>query len=204
MSAFDPALARAAEIARAHLDSLPDRPVWAREPYAALVERARTPLQDDPIDADEVVDELAAWADPGLTATPGSRFFGFVIGGAVPAALAADWLSSVWDQNAGLASVTPAAAAAETVASEWLLDLLDLPRQSAVGYVTGGTMANYTCLAVGLHAVLERAGWDVNRQGLNGAPAVRVVAGADRHGSVDLSVRYLGLGSDAMVAVPTD
>jgi glutamate/tyrosine decarboxylase-like PLP-dependent enzyme len=204
MNAFDPALVRAAELARTHLDSLPDRPVWPREPYATLVDRARTPLQDEPIDAEKVVDELATWVEPGLTATPGSRFYGFVIGGAVPAALAADWLTSAWDQNAGLNSVAPAAAAAETVAAEWLLDLLGLPAESTVGYATGGTMANYSCLAAGLHAVLDRAGWDVNRQGLVGAPPVRVVVGADRHGSVDLSVRYLGLGTDAIVPVAAD
>lgn len=204
MNAFDSALVRAAELARTHLDSLPDRPVWPREPYAAIVDRVRTPLQDEPIDAEKVVDELATWAEPGLTATPGSRFYGFVIGGAVPAALAADWLTSVWDQNAGLHSVAPAAAAAETVAGEWLLELLGLPAGSAVGYATGGTMANYTCLAVARHAVLDRIGWDVNRQGLAGAPPIRVIVGADRHGSIDLSVRYLGLGTDAIVAVPAD
>ncbi|HYJ69655.1 MAG TPA: aminotransferase class V-fold PLP-dependent enzyme [Nocardioidaceae bacterium] len=204
MNAADPALVRAVELARDYLDSLPNRPVWPRESYAEAVDRVRRPMPDEPADPETVVDELAAWVEPGLTATPGGRFYGFVIGGAVPAALAADWLTSAWDQNAGLLSVAPAAAAAETIAAEWLLDVLDLPRVSTVGYVTGGTMANYTCLAVARHAVLERVGWDVNRSGLTGAPPIRVVVGGDRHGSVDLAVRYLGLGTDAIVPVASD
>jgi glutamate/tyrosine decarboxylase-like PLP-dependent enzyme len=204
MNPSDPALVRAVELARAYLDSLPTRPVWARESYAQAVDRVRRPLPDEPAAPESVVDELAEWVGPGLTANPSGRFYGFVIGGTVPAALAADWLTSAWDQNAGLLSVAPAAAAAETIAAEWLLDLLDLPAGSTVGYVTGGTMANYTCLAAARHAVLERAGWDVNRRGLIGAPPVRVVVGGDRHGSVDISVRYLGLGTDAIVPVATD
>ena len=204
MNAFDPAIHRATELARAHLDSLPKRPVWPRESYEDILERGTQPLQDDPIAPEAVVDELADWVDPGLTATPGSRFYGFVIGGVVPAALAADWLTSTWDQNAGLLSVAPAAAAAETVASGWLLDLLGLPPMAAVGYVTGGTVANYAGLAAARQEVLERVGWDVNRQGLSGAPPIRVIVGADRHGTVDIAVRYLGLGLDSIVAIPSD
>ena len=204
MNDFDPALVRAAELSRAYLESLPTRPVWARASYEDILERVTQPLQDEPIAPDEVVDELADWVEPGLTATPSGRFYGFVIGGVVPAALAADWLTSTWDQNAGLNSVAPAAAAAETVAGGWLLDLLGLPALAAVGFVTGGTVANYACLASARHTVLDRAGWDVNRQGLFGAPPVRVLVGADRHGTIDSAVRYLGLGLDSIVVIPAD
>ncbi|MGH3481541.1 MAG: aspartate aminotransferase family protein, partial [Nocardioidaceae bacterium] len=193
MNHFDPALVRAAELSRAYLESLPTRPVWARKTYEDILERVTQPLQDEPIAPDKVVDELADWVEPGLSATPSGRFYGFVIGGVVPAALGADWLTSVWDQNVGLLSLTPAASAAETVASGWLLDLLGLPAMSAVGYATGGTVANYTCIAAARQAVLDRVGWDVNRHGLVGGPQIRVLVGADRHGSVDIGVRYLGL-----------
>jgi glutamate/tyrosine decarboxylase-like PLP-dependent enzyme len=132
---------------------------------------------------------------------PSGRFFGFVIGGTHPAALAADWLTSAWDQNCGLRRVTPAYSAAEDIASAWLLDLLGLPPASAVGFVTGGTVANFTGLAAGRDAVLRRAGWDVTRNGLAGGPPVRVLVGAERHESVDLALRYLGLGAPEVVPV---
>src|SRR5690606_1207705 len=157
-----------------------------------------------PSDPASVVADLANLADPGLTATPGPRFFGFVVGGAHPAALAADWLTSAWDQNAGLTAMTPAAAAAETVAAGWLLDVLGLPAESSVGFVTGGQQANFTCLGAARHGVLAGAGWDVERRGLRGAPEVRVVAGADRHDTIDIALRYLGLGTDAIVTVASD
>lgn len=204
MNAFDPVLVRATELARAYLDTLPTLPVWPRKSYEEMVERATQPLQDESIAAEKVVDELAHWVEPGLSATASGRFYGFVIGGVVPAALGADWLTSVWDQNTGLLSITPAASAAETVASGWLLDLMGLPATSAVGYATGGTVANYTCLAAARQAVLERVGWDVNRQGLAGGPQIRVLVGADRHGSVDIGVRYLGLGLDSIVVIASD
>ena len=131
---------------------------------------------------------------------PSGRFYGMVIGGSHPAALAADWLVSAWDQNAGLARLTPAATATEQVASAWLLDLLGLPEGSAVGFVTGGTMANFTCLAAGRDAVLRRAGWDIGTRGLVGSPGVRVLVGEERHDTVDLALRYLGLGAPEPVA----
>ena len=152
------------------------------------------PLSEQGTDDASVIEELIAGAEPGLVAMPSGRFFGWVIGGVLPAALAADWLTSVWDQNAGLLVSSPAAAAVERVASEWLLDLLGLPAGAAVGYVTGGMMANFTCLAAARHAVLRRAGWDVDADGLQDAPKVTVVVGAERHESIDLSLRFLGLG----------
>lgn len=197
-------LEQAVASAQAYLQSVATRPVWPRATYEQMVDGLRTPLQVEPLPADKVVAELAEWAEPGLTATGSGRFYGFVVGGAQPAALAADWLTSTWDQNAGLLSLAPAAAAAETVAAEWLLELLDLPRASSVGFVTGATTANLTCLAAARHAVLDRAGYDVERLGLVGCPPVRVLVGADRHDSVDLAVRYLGLGSDAVQEVASD
>ncbi len=151
-----------------------------------------------------MVDLLAEACGPGLTAMPAGRFFGFVIGGTHPAALAADWLTSAWDQNAALRSVTPAHTAVEDVASAWLLDLLGLPAECAVGFVTGATMSNFTCLAAARDEVLRRAGWDVARQGLAGSPGVRVVVGAERHDTVDLALRYLGLGAPEPVAADAE
>ncbi len=200
----EPVISRAAAAAAAHLGSLAQRPVWARASYDDMLAAFGGPLPASPTDPATVVDELATAAEPGLTATAGGRFFGFVIGGVHPAALGADWLTSTWDQNAGLTALAPPAAACETVAAGWLLDLLGLPAGASVGFVTGGMQANFTGLAVARHAVLARAGWDVERRGLAAAPAVRVLAGADRHDTVDLALRYLGLGTDCLVAVPTD
>ena len=157
------------------------------------------PLPDGPTDPLTVVEELAAAADPGLVASAGRRYFGFVIGGSLPAALAADWLTSAWDQNAGLYVISPAAAVAEEVAGGWLVELLGLPAGTSVGFVTGATMANFTALAAARHAVLARAGWDVERHGLQGAPPVTVVThgGTPRHGlrlAPDARARARGRG----------
>ena len=182
------------------LAGLDDRPVPPQAQVEELVERLGTELPDGPQEAAAVIEHLATALEPGLTAMPSGRFYGMVIGGAHPAALAADWLTSAWDQNAGLARLTPAATATEQVASTWLLDLLGLPGGSAVGFVTGGTMANFTCLAAGRDAVLRDAGWDVGSRGLVGSPGVRVLVGEERHDTVDLALRYLGLGAPEPVA----
>jgi glutamate/tyrosine decarboxylase-like PLP-dependent enzyme len=147
---------------------------------------------------------LIAGAGPGLVAMPSGRFFGWVIGGTLPAALAADWLTSTWDQNAGLLVMSPAAAGAEWVASEWLLDLLGLPASAAVGFVTGAMLANFTCLAAARHEVLRRVGWNVERDGLYGAPEVTVIVGDEQHETVDVALRFLGLGEARSIAVPAD
>jgi glutamate/tyrosine decarboxylase-like PLP-dependent enzyme len=128
------------------------------------------------------------------------RFYGWVMGGTLPAALAADWLVSAWDQNAGMRDSTPGVVAAEEVAATWLLDLLGLPAAAAVGFTTGATMANFTCLAAARHRVLADIGWNDQVKGLNGAPAVRVLVGAERHSSVELALRFLGLGEPEVVA----
>ena len=154
------------------------------------------PLPDGPTDPLAVVEELAAAADPGLVASAGGRYFGFVIGGSLPAALAADWLTSAWDQNAGLYVISPAAAVAEEVAGGWLVELLGLPAGTSVGFVTGATMANFTALAAARHAVLARTGWDVERHGLQGAPPVTVITHGGTHVTVYASLQMLGLGRE--------
>ncbi len=177
------------------LASLEDRPVPPQAQVEEIVERLGAALPEGPQDAAAVVEHLATACEPGLTAMPSGRFYGMVIGGSHPAALAADWLVSAWDQNAGLARLTPAATATEQIASAWLLELLGLPAGSAVGFVTGGTMANFTCLAAARDEVLRRAGWDLAERGLTGGPGVRVLVGEERHDTIDLALRYLGLGA---------
>ncbi len=200
----DGALDRAADHARRWLGSLEERPVVAAAGVQEVVGRLGAALPEEGEPPEDVIDLLAEACEPGLTGMPSGRFFGFVIGGTHPAALAADWLVSAWDQNAGLRTVTPAMSAVEEVTGRWLLDLLGLPDDAAVGFVTGGTMANFTCLAAARDAVLRRIGWDVTVDGLAGSPGVRVVVGAERHDSVDLTMRYLGLGSPEVVAVDAE
>jgi len=183
----------------AWLSSLDDRPVPPSVDADEMVRRLGE-LPNGPTPAAEVVDLLAEACEPGLVAIPSGRFFGMVIGGCLPAALGADWLTSAWDQNVGLRGLTPAGAAVEEVAGRWLLELLGLPAGSAVGFVTGATMANFTCLAAARDTVLRRAGYDVQR-GLAGGPEVRVLVGAERHPSVDLPLRFLGLGDPHVVPV---
>lgn len=197
----DTGLERARLHAHAWLDSLDDRPVPPQASVEEIV-KALGALPDGPGDSATTIDLLASACEPGLTAMPSGRFFGFVIGGTHPAALAADWLTSAWDQNSALRTVTPAHTAVDDTVGDWLTDLLGLPGEAAVGLVTGATMSNFTCLAAARDDVLRRAGWDVARDGLTGAPAVRVLVGAERHDTVDLALRYLGLG--APTPVPAD
>lgn len=194
------ALERAHALATTWLGSLDDRPVPARAGADAVADALGRDLPDEPTAAADVVDLLAEAVEPGLVAMPSGRFFGFVIGGSHPAALAADWLVGAWDQNAVLRQVTPGVAAVEEVAGTWLLDLLGLPPGSGVGFATGATTANLTGIASGRDALLRSAGWDVAR-GLAGGPAVRVLAGRERHDSIDLALRYAGLPSPELVDV---
>ncbi len=197
--------AREAALRQAHghavrwLASLDDRRVPAHASVEEIVRALGDELPDAPSPPVDVVDLLATACEPGLTAFPSGRFYGFVVGGTEPAALATDWLVSAWDQNCVMRAASPAYAAVEEVAGAWLLDLLGLPGSSAVGFTTGATMANFTCLAAGRDAVLRRAGRDVARDGLTGGPAVRVLAGEDRHMAIDLALRYLGLGRPELV-----
>ena len=198
------ALGEAFAQALSYLDGLPDRPVHPAADLAQLRAALGGPLPERPLDARDVVADLAAAAGPGVIASGSGRFFGFVVGGATPAALAADWLASAWDQNAGLYILGPAAAVVEEVAGAWVADLFGLPPHVSVGFVTGAQMANVTGLAAALHAVLGRAGWDVSSAGLWGAPRVRVLAGEQRHGTVDRALRFLGVGTAAIELIPAD
>jgi glutamate/tyrosine decarboxylase-like PLP-dependent enzyme len=204
MADEDKVLRRVLDEASSFLSGLGERPVAARTDVDQVAEALGGPLAEQGSDPLEVVEELIAGAEPGLVAMPSGRFFGWVIGGGLPAALGADWLTSAWDQNAGLLVSSPAAAGAERVATGWLLDLLDLPSGSAVGYVTGGMMANFTCLAAARHEVLRRVGWNVEADGLVGAPPVRVLVGEERHDTVDMSLRFLGLGPARSTVVAAD
>ncbi len=189
-------LSRSMELATAYLDSLDERRVGGPVDLASLRTALGGPLPDGPTDPLTVVEALAAAADPGLVASAGPRYFGFVVGGSLPAALGADWLASAWDQNAGLYVLSPAAAVAEEVAGGWLVELLGLPSGTSVGFVTGATMANFTALAAARHGVLARVGWDVERQGLQGAPPVTVVTHGGTHVTVYASLQMLGLGRE--------
>jgi glutamate/tyrosine decarboxylase-like PLP-dependent enzyme len=197
---YDKALDRAATHAREWLADVPSRPVPPQVDADQVVAALGGELPEGPTDPADVIDLLAHNVEPGLMAIASGRFFGWVMGGTLPAALGADWLVSAWDQNTGMRFATPGAAATEEVAATWLLDLLVLPATSDVGFVTGGTMANFTGLAAGRQHVLTRAGWDLDTHGLTGAPRITVLVGADRHTSVDVALRYLGLGAPTPVA----
>lgn len=196
---YAPALAAAAGHAAAWLRSLPERPVGPAAAAHDLTDAFGGPLPREGMPAEKVVDLLAKTAEPGLMAMPSGRFFGWVIGGTLPAALASDWLVSAWDQNAGLRYATPAMAAVEEGAGSWLLELLGLPGESDVGFVTGATMANFTCMAAARWRLLADAGWDLDSDGLSGAPRIRCLVGRERHDTVDLGLRYLGLGKPAVM-----
>lgn len=194
----------AAEHARAYLATLPERHVGAGTDAAAVRTVLGGPLPERGEDPVDVIDALAAGAEPGLVASAGPRHFGFVVGGAVAAALAADWLVSAWDQCAAFHALSPAAAAIEEIAAGWTLELLALPATASVGFVTGGQGANTTCLAAARHTVLAQAGWDVERDGLIGAPRPRIFCGAQAHATIHTALRLLGLGSDTAARVPAD
>jgi glutamate/tyrosine decarboxylase-like PLP-dependent enzyme len=191
-----------ADRAAGWFDELPHRPVGPALTSAQL--RITDRLQDEPLPETQVVADLAEQAAPGLTAMGSPRFFGFVVGGAHPAGVAADWLASAWDQNAGLAGPTPATATVEEIAGRWLADLLTIPPTASFALVTGCQMAHVTALAAARHRVLADAGHDVERLGLVGAPAIRILASAERHVTVDRALRLLGLGTGAVEVVDVD
>ncbi|MCC6617583.1 MAG: aspartate aminotransferase family protein [Chloroflexi bacterium] len=197
-------LRRTAALAIEYLESLADRSTVVDQDVARLRRELAGPLPDAGELASDVIEHLAAVGSRSAAGSAGPRYFGFVIGGAVPAAVAADWLTSAWDQNAGLYVAGPAASVVEEAAGAWLIDLLGLPSGSSFGLVTGCQMAHFTCLAAARYAVLARAGWDVTTQGLFGAPEVRVVVSEEAHSTVHTALQYLGLGRDRVLVVPTD
>jgi glutamate/tyrosine decarboxylase-like PLP-dependent enzyme len=197
-------LSRTAGLAEDWLESTDARPVAPRASTAFLREAISPDLPETGEAPLAIVETLASAAEPGLVASAGPRYFGFVVGGSLPAALAADWLVSAWDQNAGAFVMSPAAALIEETVARWVLELTGLPVGASVGFTTGATMANLTGLAAARGAVLERAGWDVEAHGLNGAPPIRVIAGEEIHATALAALRLLGLGSRSAVRVPAD
>lgn len=194
----------AMKAAHDYLSSLPDRRVYSTAPPEEIRKLLAGPLPESPLPAEQVVAELASDLDPYISAHASGRYFGFVIGGLHPAAYGAELLAATWDQNAGLYPVTPGVAMVEEVARDWLLELLDLPRDGSIGFVTGGQMANFTCLAAARDAVLRDAGWNVEADGLQGAPKVRVIVKSEKHSTVARALRFLGLGHSSAVEVASD
>ena len=197
-------LEQAAERASRYLENLDVRKVF---PTSEAIERLKElggPLPEKPSDAAEVLALLDEVGSPGTVTSAGQRYFGFVTGGAMPVTLAANWLAGAWDQNAGLQVQSPVSAALEEIAAGWLVELLGLPRGTGVGFVTGATTANFSALLAARHAVLERAGWDAEAQGLFGAPPITVIVGEEVHVSVLKALGMAGLGRERIVRVPVD
>lgn len=194
-------LERTLEHAASYLESLEERPVRPSAGAAELRAALAVPLPERPTAPERVVDELVTACDPGLLQGAGGRFFGWVMGGTLPAALAADWLAAAWDQNAAIHATSPAAAVVDEVCGTWLKELLGLPGDASFALVTGSQMAHFTCLAAARHRLLAERGVDVERQGLAGAPAIRVLVPEHRHETIVRALRFLGIGSGALRAV---
>jgi glutamate/tyrosine decarboxylase-like PLP-dependent enzyme len=197
-------LADAAARAGRYLDGLDARSVAPTSVGLSNLGKFTQPLQDHPIDPSQVIRELDDIGSQATVATAGGRFFGFVIGGSLPAALGANILAAAWDQNAVLEASSPIAAELEKVSRGWLVSLLGLPSETEVGFVSGATMANFTGLAAARHALLERQGWDVEAKGLFAAPPITVVLGDEVHVSLLKALSLLGLGRERVVSVPVD
>ena len=197
-------LESAAERAITYLEGLDDRPVAPSAAAVAGLSALDEPLPERPTPPEEVIRQLDEVCSPATMAMAGPRFFGFVIGGSLPVALAANWLAGAWDQNSALYNVTPATAELERVALRWLLDLFGLPATCGGGFVTGATVANFTALAAARHGVLARAGWDVEADGLIGAPPVTIVVGDEAHPTLFKALGLVGLGRKRVVRVPAD
>lgn len=200
----DSILSTAHQLAQQYLNTVADRHVGGTATAAELRAALGGPLPATGEEPVSVLRQLAAGVDRGIVASAGPRYFGFVTGGAVPVTVGAEWLGSAWDQNTAMFVSAPAMAVLEDIVSGWVLDILDLPRQSGVGFVTGAHMANFTCLAAARHEVLRRAGWNVETQGLQRAPRVRVIAGGEVHISAVVALRYLGFGSEEIELMPVD
>jgi len=198
------AMRTAADLAFEFLEGLDERPVGARQDAAAIRQRLGEAMPETGADPAEVLRDLAEAVDPGLVGSAGPRYFGFVIGGALPAAAGADWLTTAWAQNAVLHAASPAAAAVEEVAGRWMLELLGLPADASFGLPTGAGLGNAVGLAAARHAVLERAGWDVEARGLYGAPEITILIGEEAHATVLTALQYLGLGRERVTRVKTD
>ncbi|MGV2290495.1 aminotransferase class V-fold PLP-dependent enzyme [Trinickia sp. YCB016] len=197
-------LARAAAHAQRYLDRLNERPVGATVTADQLRQRLGGALPGKSSDPADVIDALVAHTEGGLLASTGGRFFGWVIGGALPVALAADWLTSTWDQNAASVACSPAEAVIEEICGAWLKELLGLPATASYAFVTGCQMAHTTALAAARHTLLAKRGIDVERQGLAGTPPLRLLMSENRHESISRSARLLGIGTDAITLLPVE
>jgi len=199
-----PLLEETARRAAGYLEEIGNRSVAPRSEGLAGIDAFDEPMPDGPSEPVAVLAQLDDFGSPGTVATTGGRYFGFVQGGVLPATLAANWMAGAWDQNAGLEIMSPAGARIERVALEWLLEIFGFPPECAAGFVTGATMANFTCLAAARHCLLARLGWDVEQQGLFGAPDLTVVVGAEVHVSVLKALSLLGLGRARVMQVAAD
>ena len=187
-----------------YLAGVNERSVAPSQKAVENLRKLDEPLPDGPVDPAEILSLLDQIGSPATVATTGGRYFGFVIGGTLPAALAANWLAGAWDQNACMQVMSPISAKLEEVVQAWVLDLLGLPAGSAAGFVTGTTMANFSCLSAARSAVLQRARWNLEEDGLIGAPPIRVVVGQEVHASVMRALTMLGLGRSRLISVPAD
>ena len=197
-------LRTAAERGIAYLDGLNDRAIAPTAAALARLEELDHPLSDDPTPPDDVVRLLDEIGSPATVASAGGRFFGFVVGASLPAALGANWLAGAWDQNSGLVVLSPTVAKLEEVAAGWMIDLFGLPTGTATGFVTSATAANFSALCAARHALLARRGWDVEADGLFGAPPIDVVVGDEVHASMLKALGMSGLGRARVTRVPTD
>jgi glutamate/tyrosine decarboxylase-like PLP-dependent enzyme len=208
MKKFDPAfraaLKTAFDCALTFLERLNDKPVAAEVDLSTLRQRLNRVLTDEGVSPEQVIRELADDVEGGILGSAGGRFFAWVIGGSLPAALAADWLTATWDQNAALYASSPAAAVAEEVVGSWLKDILGLPATASFALVSGCQMAHATCLAAARHALLAERGWDVEQQGMYGAPPIRIISSDQRHGSFERALRLLGFGQSKVRYLPAD
>jgi len=197
-------LARAAQHGQAYLESVAERPVAATATSADLRSALGANLGATGTDPGVVLDALAAAAEHGTIASQGPRYFGFVIGGSLPVATAADWLVSAWDQNSAVYAMSPLVSVVEEITAGWMRDILALPEHRGVGFVTGCQMASFTALAAARHDMMRRAGWDVEANGLIGAPAIDVLVSEESHYTIFMALRLLGLGAMRARRVPTD
>src|SRR6201996_2085330 len=203
-STFSSVLTLALAHALDHLSPDDHRPVNAPASLTTLRQKLDLPLNEAGIGAKTVLNDLVSGVEGGIIDSAGGRFFGWVIGGSLPAALAADWLTSSWDQNAGLFACSPAAAAEKQTAGRWLKELLPPPASASFAFVTGAQMAHTTCLAAARHALLARNNWDVEQNGLAGSPTIRILTSTEKHGTVNRAARLLGLGEKNTIPPRTD
>jgi len=192
------------ELAENYIFGISDNPVYPTGDSLKLLQQLNKPLQENPIDAEEILILLDSKGSPGTVKSSGGRYFGFVCGGSLPAAMMTKLLATVWDQNAGMYIMSPVSAMLEEISSSWLIDILGLPKQTAVGFVTGATMANFTALAAARHTLLKNAGWDVEAKGLFHAPEITVITGDEVHVSLLKALSLAGFGKERILRVPAD